>query len=103
MKILQTFITLAFFINPTASVSGVVNKELEATADVSAIINAAEIPGDNLRCWQKGKLLFEEIDYGLSSNNNNMHMIKFNHNQIQDRSLGLINFGETFCVYQRTE
>ena len=102
MKSLQIFLIIIFLFISTVSIAGVVNKEIEENVDASKISSASALPSNNLRCWQKGKLLFEELNYGLSSNNN-MHMIKFNHNQKQKQSLGLINLGETICVYQHAE
>lgn len=103
MKTIQTIIIFVLYFYSAVSVAGVVNKELEASVEASAKGSMQTPPKSSLRCWQKGKLLFDESDYGLSTSNNNVRMIKFNHNQSRGRSLGLINLGETLCVYQKSE
>jgi len=97
-------ILLAVFVVIASSASaGVVNKELEKMVEENSAKLASDPDRSSLRCWQHGKLLFEEVDWRSFDINDKKNVLTFAHKTLRNQSLSLVDFGETVCVYRKVE
>jgi len=86
----------------TAS-AGVVNKELEKMVEENSARLASDPNRSSLRCWQHGKLLFEEVDWRAFNLADNKNVTTFSHKTLRNQTLSLVDLGETVCVYRKVD
>jgi len=86
----------------TAS-AGVVNKELEKMVEENSARLASDPNRSSLRCWQHGKLLFEEVDWRSFNLNDKKNVVTFTHKTLRNQTLSLVDLGETVCVYRKVD
>ena len=85
------------------SSAGVVNKELEKMVEENSSRLASDPNLSSLRCWQKGKLLFEEVDWRAFNLGDKKNILTFSHKTLRNQTLSLIDLGETVCVYRKVD
>lgn len=83
--------------------AGVINKELEQLVDESNAQLHSDPNRSTLRCWQHGKLLFEEADWRSFNIKDQKNVLNFTHKTLRNQSLSLVNFGETVCLYRKVD
>lgn len=54
-----------------------------------------------LRCWQNGKLLFDESDWDSKQLDNLKSAIKFSQGKSSNKDAYVINFRETVCLFKQ--
>ena len=95
---------LAIIAIATCSASaGVVNKELEKMVEDNQPKLASDPNQSSLRCWQEGKLLFEEVNWRAFNLADNKNVMTFTHKKLRNQTLSLIDFGKTMCVYRKVD
>jgi hypothetical protein len=87
----------------TYTVSGVINKELADKLATTPVAGESDPKRSSLRCWQNGKLLFEEMDWQSFSINNKTNVLSFEHKLLSNQTLSLIDLGESVCLYRRID
>jgi len=65
--------------------------------------NHTQAENSRLRCWQQGKLLFNEVDWHSFTVANKENVINFTKDDKDNQTLSLINMGETICLYQKKD
>ena len=53
-----------------------------------------------LRCWQKGNLLFDELNLESLSVANRKNVISFSSKKLKNQLLHLVDLGETVCLFK---
>ena len=94
-----------FLLLHSASDAGVVNTELEnrlkGSKSVKIDINASE--NSRLRCWQRGNLLFDELDLESFAVANKKNAISFSVKKSANQNLYLIDLGESICLFREAK
>lgn len=96
-----TLVIISSMTFSSATMAGMVNKELSEELTASPVTGKTDPNHASLRCWQNGKLLFEELDWQSFSINNKDNVLSFEHKELNKQSLSLINLGETVCLYRK--
>ena len=63
----------------------------------------SKVENSQLRCWQQGKLLFNEMNWHSFTVANKENVLNFTKDDKDNRTLSLINMGETICLYQKKD
>lgn len=58
-------------------------------------------PASQLRCWQNGKLLFDEADWDSKQLDSLKSSIKFSQGKDSKKDAYVINFDETVCLFKQ--
>ena len=98
MKRLNLIISVIAILTFTNVDAGVTNTQREKNMD-KGNSESTEIKVSRLRCWQEGKLLFEEQGWRSLTLNNKNNVLPFTHSETADR-LSVINMGDTLCVFK---
>lgn len=59
------------------------------------------LPKSNLRCWQQGKLLFDESDWNSFTIANKDNVLNFTNDENSNQTLSIIDMGDTVCLYKK--
>ena len=85
-----------------ADVSTASGLDRQQHIDSIASLNANRDSHSNLRCWQYGKLLFEENQLKAKKLSDKQNMLVFeNESGSQARELYVIDTGSATCVYEQ--
>lgn len=82
--------------------AGVVNKEMEKLMAEPGP-STSDPNRSSLRCWQYGKLLFEEMDWRGDSLTDKKDVLSFAHVSLRNQTLSLVDLGETVCLYRKVD
>jgi len=102
-RIMKTALLGVLAIATCTASAGVVNKELEKMVEENAARLASDPDRSSLRCWQYGKLMFEEVDWRAFNLSDKKNVVNFSHKTLRNQTLSLIDLGETFCVYRKVD
>ncbi len=87
----------------SAGVKSIKNEKILEEKNKSSDEISMQKPKSQLRCWQYGKLIFDEKDWDQLNKNTSRNTIVYRHKINSVTKLFLMNVGTSTCLYEKTE